>query len=491
MRSFSAPMSVSLIAALLSGCAVGPNYQPPVTNLPDHFQHAMNAGEPATSAQPELSTWWQGFNDPVMTRVIATALAQNLDLEQAAARVRQVRAGVESAQAALLPAAQASASAARAHESLDDPVIAAEANSIPGFNRNSYFYDVGMSASWEIDLFGGLRRGAEAARADYQATAAASTAARLEVIAETANTYVLVRTLQARREIARQEIQTASDRVKLIRMLVSRGLKPDYELRNAQADQAATMSSLPALDNALTEARNALDVLMGRMPGTPDPELDAIAPIPTPPSVETAGGPAEMLRRRPDVIAAERHLAASNARIGEAISDYYPKFSLYTLVGSTTTIGGHLFENPANEALGAFGLKWRLFDFGRVDAEVRAAKGRTAEALAAYRLSVLRATSDVENALSSVAKYDEQEKLLSEGEDSLAQSQASVAASYGKGRSSYLSVLDANSRLQAAQDSRLIAQAAKTHAVISSFKALGGGWNDENSGARQSLASSR
>ncbi|XBS70592.1 TolC family protein [Acerihabitans sp. KWT182] len=278
-----------------------------------------------------------------------------MDLAQAMARVDQIQAGIVSARSALLPSAALSAQAARAHLSLEDPVVAAEAASLPGYNRNSYDYSVAAGASWEIDLAGGLRRNAEAARADYQASQAAAIAARLKVISSTADTYVLVRTLQARLQLAQEEASTQRERVKLIGLLAARGLAPNTQLKQAEAAYAAVLATVPALQTGLVSARNSLDVLMGRNPGTHDARLDAYAPIPIAPSINTATGPAELLRRRPDIIAAERQLAASNARIGVALSDYYPKFSLSALAGSTTTVGDHLFASPANEALGVFG----------------------------------------------------------------------------------------------------------------------------------------
>lgn len=487
MRPSLSPLA--LAAIVLSACAVGPDYHRPTVELPEQFRGTADIGQrTAAPSAPELSSWWQGFNDPVLNRVVTTALAQNLDLAQAVARVSQARAGTESARAALLPSGQLSAQAARAHQSLEDPVVAAEASSIPGFNRNSYYYNVDAGASWEIDLFGGLRRSAEAAQAEYEATQAASAAARLEVIAATADTYVLVRTLQARLQLAREQTATQQDRVRLVRLLASRGLAPDWQLREAQGVLSEVSASVPALETGQVSARNALDVLMGRTPGTSDPDLDAIAPIPSAPAVQTAVGPADLLRRRPDIIVAERRLAASNARIGEALSDYYPKFSLSALMGSTTTVGGHLFDSPANVALGAFGLRWRLFDFGRVDAEVKAAKGKNAEALAAYRLSVLQATADIENAFSALVKREAQEKLFRDGETSLSHARDSIAAGYARGTSSYVNVLEADSRLEAIQDARIIAQSSAARAAIASFKALGGGWDDDKATIGQDVA---
>lgn len=488
---FSSALVVTATAAtvVIAGCAVGPDYQRPSMALPATFTGSTEVAQRAASTPaPPLSIWWKGFDDPELDRVVQLALAQNLDLAEALARIDQARAGLEGARAALLPSVGLSAQAARAHQSLEDPVVAAEAASLPGYNRNAYDYDVAAGASWEIDLAGGLRRGAEAARAEYQASEAAGAAARLEVVSATADTYVLVRTLQARLQLAREETDTHQRRTQLVSLLASRGLAPDWQLKQAQADLASVSAAVPALESGLVSARNALDVLMGRVPGMPDAALDAISPIPVAPAIDTATGPADLLRRRPDIIVAERRLAASNARIGEALSDYYPKFSLSALVGSTATVGSQLFQSPANETLGVLGLRWRLFDFGRVDAEVKAARGRRAEALAAYRLSVLHATADVENAFAGLAKYDRQQQILKTGMTAQASARDSISAGYGKGRNSYLDVLNADSTLQRLQDAQILAQSAAARSAIATFEALGGGWDDDHRNAEPSLA---
>jgi outer membrane protein TolC len=200
------------------------------------------------------------------------------------------------------------------------------------------------------------------------------------------------------------------------------------------------------------------------------------APIPQAPAISTAGGPAALLRRRPDIIAAERTLAASNARIGVAIAEYYPKFSLSGLVGMATTAAGGLFGGNSIQASGFLGLRWRLFDFGRVDAEIRAAKGRNAEALAAYRLTVLRASQDVENAFSTLVQQEARAAALAKGEASLTRAQQASLAAYRGGVVSLVEVLDADRRLLETRDGEIQARTAATRGAVASFRALGGGW---------------
>jgi outer membrane protein TolC len=189
------------------------------------------------------------------------------------------------------------------------------------------------------------------------------------------------------------------------------------------------------------------------------------------------GSPADLLQRRPDLIVAERQLAAANARVGEAMAEYYPKFSLSALIGSATAISsGNLFSSGANQMAGVLGLRWRLFDFGRIDAQLNLARGRDAEALAAYRQAVLRATEDVENAFSALVKRDEQATTLTRGETSLARARESSFVAYQRGTTSLIDVLHADETLLQTADARAQAQTESARAAIAAFKALGGGW---------------
>jgi len=226
-------------------------------------------------------------------------------------------------------------------------------------------------------------------------------------------------------------------------------------------------------------------VLLGAQPGTYRGELSSAAPVPVAPDLADTGTPAEMIRHRPDLIVAERRLAAANARIGVAISEYYPKFSLGALLGSATSISsGNLFTSGANQAQGVLGLRWRLFDFGRVDAQIAAARGREAEALAAYRLAVLRATEEVENSFSALVKRETQVGILTRGESALARARDNSLAAYKGGVVSLIEVLNADGSLLQVRDEKAQAQTEVARAAISSFRALGGGWDARNAGSK-------
>jgi NodT family efflux transporter outer membrane factor (OMF) lipoprotein len=391
--------------------------------------------------------------------------------------VTQARAGLGAATAALLPSASVEASGAKAHASTQTPtgrLLAAT----PNFDRDGALYEANVVAGWELDVFGGSRRDQEAARSEYEGARAGVAAARLAVAAQTADTYMLVRGLQARLAVARQQVETQARLVETVRLQREQGVAAELQLQQALGALQQTKASIPVLEEGLEAALNAMDVLLGAQPGTYRAELAVAAPIPGAPGLAEAGGPAELLRRRPDLVVAEQRLRASNAQIGSALSQYFPKFSLSGLAGTATTASGGLFESPASQAQGVLGLRWRLFDFGRVGAEVSAARGRKAESLAAYQQSVLRATEDVENAFSSLVKRERQERVLAEGEVSLARARDASQAAYEAGVVSLIEVLDADARLLAVRDARVQARTEAARASIRSFQALGGGWRE-------------
>jgi NodT family efflux transporter outer membrane factor (OMF) lipoprotein len=428
-----------------------------------------------SEAKVDLVTWWRSFDDPLLASLVERALAQNLDLQQASARVAQARAALRHANADLLPSGQVSGQASEAYQSLETQQ-GRIASALPGFEREAQGYELNLGASWELDLFGGKDAARDAARANWQASAAAATAARLTVAAQTADTYIAIRSLQARLDVARGQQQIQQQLVDLIELRYRKGVTAELQLQQAQGALARVSASVPELQQNLDKAMNALDILLGLQPGTTRPELAAAAPIPAAPAVSSAGGPAALLRRRPDIIAAERTLAASNARIGVAMAEYYPKFSLGGLLGTATMGLGGLFGGNATQAGGILGLRWRLFDFGRIDAEIAAAKGRNTEALAAYRLTVLRASEDVENAFSALINQQQRAQILVQGHTSWTKARASAFAGYKGGVSTLLDVLDADQHLLENRDAEIQAKAAAARAAVASFRALGGGW---------------
>lgn len=488
IMSLRRPLVFLTIVAVLSACAVGPDYHRPDAPLAQRYM----TQPPASSAKApiaELSAWWEGFNDPLLKHYVSLALTRNLDLAQAVAQITQARARLGTANAALLPSASVSASAARAYQSVDTP-LGQLLNATPGYERWGTEYETNLEAGWEIDIFGGLRRQREAALADYSATQAAAVATRLAVAAQTADIYVTIRGFQARLDIATRQVQTQQALLADVKLLYSKGAAADYQVQQAQGALDQVQASVPVLDAALDAASNSLDVMLGTPPGTHRAELSPPSPIPVAPSLADMGTPADLLQRRPDLIAAERHLAAANARIGAAIGEYYPTVSLNAFLGSATSAAaGTLFSGGANQAAGLVGLRWRLFDFARISADVNEAKGADARALAAYRQAVLRASEDVENALSSLVNRKAQAATLSHAESSFSRAKDSSMTAYRSGAASFIDVLHANETLLQAADARAQAQTESARAAISTFKALGGGWDPASHDTQTSLTS--
>lgn len=481
------PRSLALVLSVgvLTGCAVGPAYRPPEIALSSTFLGQEGVDHRQVQHTADLQVWWAAFDDSLLTRFVSLAVEQNLDLAQAAARVAQSRASLRYADAALLPTASVSASAARAYQSVETP-LGQVLDATPGFDRSGSAYEANLGASWEIDVFGGLRRGREAARAEYEASEAGAVATRLAVAAQTADVYVTIRGLQARIAIARQQVETRRQLLALVRLQYEKGIAAELQMNQAEGSLTQAEAQIPVLEAGLDSAMNALDVLLGVQPGTYRTQLAAVAPVPVAPGLAETGTPAEMIRRRPDLIVAERRLAAANARIGVAVSEYYPKFSLAALLGSATAIAsGNLFTGAASQAQGVLGLRWRLFDFGRVDAQIAAARGAEAEALATWRLAVLRATEDVENAFSTLVKREAQVGILTRGESSLTRARENSFAAYQGGVVSLIEVLDADSNLLQARDAKAKAQTEVARAAIASFRALGGGWDAPHAGSNR------
>jgi NodT family efflux transporter outer membrane factor (OMF) lipoprotein len=474
-------LAALVAAALLDACAVGPDYVRPAAPLPTEFHGQKALDQRSAVDKADLVRWWKGFGDPQLARFVELALAQDLDLAQASARVLQARAGLGAANAALLPSGNASGQAASAYQSVETP-LGQILNSRPGFDRHGHAYEADLGASWEVDVFAGLRRGREAAIADYQASEAGAAAARLAVAAQTADIYIGIRGLQARLDIAQRQVETQEDLLSKVRLLEGKGLAAGLQVSQAEGALAQARATVPALATALESAMNALDVMLGSVPGTHRAELAGPGAIPSAPRIANTGSPADLLRRRPDLIVAERRLAASNARIGVAVAEYYPKFSLSGLIGSATSMSsGNLFSSGADQAAGVLGLRWRLFDFGRIDAQIDQAKGQQAEMLAAYRLAALRATEDVEDAFSALVKREEQAALLAQGVESLGRARGASLAAYQKGVVSLIEVLQADENLLRASDARAQAQTESALAAVAAFKALGGGWQADAS----------
>src|SRR5947199_3146905 len=342
-RKFTLGMGLALaLSASMIGCAVGPKYHRPTVNL-EPFHNAPSIEARTTSLPaPPLDQWWTGFHDPQLTRIVKRALDQNLDLAVAMARVQQARAAAQGAGAQRMPSGNLYTSTTTLSQSTES-MTGRLGSQLPGYDRHQNYYDLGFIASWETDLFGGLKKGAQAATAEAQAAEAGHTGTRITVAAEGADAYMQIRGAQARLNFAKDQIATDEHLVELVQQRKDAGVASDRELAQAQALLSQAKATVPLLTVSLEAQLNRLDVLMGAQPGTYAAELSSVADIPDVPQISGYGTPTDLLRRRPDIIAAERMVAASNARIGQALSEYYPKLSVSGIVGSQALAPAHLF----------------------------------------------------------------------------------------------------------------------------------------------------
>lgn len=469
MRLRRSPIYV-VTAVMLTACAVGPDYRRPEIHLTSTYV----GGNALRASAATSDTWWGEFNDPLLNRVVERALAQNLDIAQVQARVDQARAAARAAGAALTPSLVAVGSAESVHQSLKSPF--GEIAHAVGAARNYGDYALGTDASWELDLFGGLRRGREAAMAEMASAEVAAGAVRISIAAEAADGYLALRGLQARLAVAAEQEETENKLVELIRQRFEQGVSSNRELQRAVGALEGVRASIPPLRAAIDGQLNRLDVLMGVQAGTYRAELLPPKVVPIAPQPSGSLTPADLLRRRPDVIAAERRVAAANARIGAALAEYYPHVSLTGALGLESLGSRDLFTGDALQAAGIAGLRWRLFDFGRVDAEVAAARGRNAEALAAYRAAVLRASEDVESALSRFTQSSIETGVLEREIVALRAARGQTQLAYQNGAVALIDVLDADRELLSASDALAAASAETSRASVAAFRALGGGW---------------
>lgn len=466
-----------IVSAVLAGCAVGPDYVAPHDEMASFHSTKQVADRQTTLPAPKLDTWWIGFNDPELEKVVRRALDQNLSLRASIARVAQARAAAQAAGAALLPTVDAGASYTAEHQSVQSP-LGALASAFPNYSRDQKEYVVGATASWEIDLAGGLRRAHAAARDEEQAAEAQQLGTRITIAADAADAYLQIRGLQARLSVAQDQVDTDAHLLELVRARRQAGAADEREVAQAEALLRQARATLPSLRVALEAQLNRLDVLMGAQPGTYAAELGTNAgAIPDVPAIGTGDQPVDVLRRRPDIIAAERHLAASNEEIGVSLSGYYPKISLAGALGFDSITTNHLLSARSFQPVGTGALQWRLFDFGKVDAEVKNARGAYAEALAEYREAALKATEDVEDAFVTLSQTELRAQELQQEVVALTRARDLSEKAYRAGSITLTDVLDADRQLLGSRDDLDATKADAARAAVRTFRALGGGWD--------------
>lgn len=463
------PISGILLALILAGCAVGPDYEGPEIEFTPEFSPLAAQADVLNDGQDVEGAWWQSFEDPMLTELVDRALARNSDLRAAVARVEQSLAQRRAAAAGLYPQLNLGSSAGRSRQS--------EVGTLPpGAPVEHSVYELGGSASWELDLFGRVRRATEAADAQLEAVFEDRRGVLIAVVGEVAASYVELRSIQRQIGIAESNRRTAERTLELTRLLFDQQLAQELDLRRARADVQELQASEDELRGAERQAAARLAFLIGEPAGT---SMDALL-TPTDhelvvPVIPT-GLASELLTRRPDVRAAERRLAAASAKIGVAEAARFPSFSLTGALSTLATSVDGLFSS-ASEAWSYAGVvNWPLFDGGRMTAEIDAANARYREAAAAYEGTVLRALADAEDAFARYVYAVKQTESLDRALEDRQRSLDLARLRYQAEIDSLFPVLDAQRRLLSLQSRRAAAQRDELIAAVGVFRALGGGW---------------
>ncbi len=451
---------------LLQGCAVGPDYQAPETQVPDQWQQKVTAG------QVDLQTWWTLLDDPVLDSLIERSTQGNLTLRIAVARIVEARAQLGIASGQYWPTFDARGAYSYGRSSENGSGGAA---GIGG--TTSGLHTLGIDATWEIDAFGRIERSVESAAASMQASFENFRDLQVTLYGEVAINYVLVRSLQERIAYATENIKLQRQTLQLTRDRRNAELVPELDVSQAELNLASTEAAVPTLQIQLTQSINRLAVLIGSPPGTLQDELKAAKPIPDGPDQLLTGLPTELLRQRPDIRQAERQLAAQTAQIGVAKAALYPTFSLS---------GTFAFEAESASDLGSWGsrtfsivpaVRWNIFDGNRIRSNIVVQEARTDQLLLQYEETVLRALEEVEGSMVAYLQEKERAAALFRSVTASRKSVELVNTLYKNGLVDFQNVLDMQ-RSRAAQEDQLAASEGQvTQNLVGVYKALGGGWS--------------
>ncbi|MCX7007169.1 MAG: efflux transporter outer membrane subunit [Kiritimatiellaeota bacterium] len=455
-------METGALLLLLSGCMVGPDYKPPQYPVPTVW-NSTAATQPVA-----LTNWWTKFNDATLNSLIARAIATNLDLKIAESNVRQARAQRGIVASGFWPTLDASGQYRRQSSS----------GGSSGLSISGDMYQAGLDAAWEIDIFGGVRRGIEAADADVLVTMENRRATLVSLTAEVALNYLNLRGYQQQLAIARENI-VAQERSAALTRKRFPAFASKLDVVNAEAQVATTRAAIPVLESAARQTIFALSILLAREPAALAGELEAAAPLPiTPPDVP-AGLPSDLLRRRPDVRAAEAALHGATARIGVATADLFPKFALTGSIGtSSTTPSGLVNWNNRVYSAGPT-VSWNIFAAGRIAANIEAQNEAERQALLIYQKTVLTALGDVEGALVAYVKEQQHREALAAAVASNQEAVQLAARLYTEGQTDFLNVVSAQRSLYSVQDALVQSERSIATNLIALYKALGGGWENE------------
>ena len=469
-KEFSRSLATAGVAAVLAGCTVGPNYRGAPTVAPEasHANAFMRAPKDVAPTAPSLARWWESLGDQELNKLVNAALTRSPDILVAEARLRESRAGLRQQQRNELP--KASASAAYLHARLPESSLGL---------GSANLYNLAFDATWEVDLFGGTRRAIEAASADAAAVEADLADTHVQLSAEVAQAYVDLRDQQQRIALVRQSAELEEQVLTLTQQRREQGVASDLDVERIRTQVENTRQSIIPLDAQIIESLDKLAVLTGNEPGALDSELATASPLPTLPEAVAVGDPAALLKRRPDIRAAEWHLVSSNAQIGEHVADWFPKLTLLGSLGYSAATPGHLVRSQNFLWVGAPLLQWNALDFGRTKAKVDQAKAGYEEAEAKYQSTVLDALRDANVALSRYGHQRDNVVSLRNVETSAARAAELTRQRYRAGTTSALDWLDAERTRFSAEQNRIAADAELIKDYVALQKSLGLGWQSQ------------
>ena len=465
----------AVVAVALSACAaVGPDYKPPEVPVPDAWESAAIEG--LTEGTATLQTWWRAMDDPVLESLVQRAEDSNLTLQEAAARVHEARGILGVARGGRVPDSSAGGSVQRFEGSDNSQLGQIAPNGLAATN----LFDLGVGASWEVDVFGRVRRSVESADAAFEASIEDYRDVLVSLFAEVARTYIDLRTTQARLRYAEKNIAAQRDSFLLTQDLFKRGATAALDVAQAESNLRSSEAAIPRLHIAMNSTVNRMAVLLGETPGALTSELVESKPIPSPPGNIAAGIPADMLRQRADVRRAERLLASQTARIGVATAELYPRFSLGGFFGFQSTDIDSLFDSPSQTWGVSLPFRWLIFDGGRVRSFIDVEEARAEQQLARYELTLLVAYEEVENALVSYALEQHSARSLRQAVGASRQAVNLVELQYRSGLTNFQNFLDMQRFLFRQEDQLAVSEGQVIQNLISLYTALGGGWDPDS-----------
>lgn len=455
------------LALALSACAVGPDYRHPNTTAATDF-----GGREAaifSTAAPTIE-FWNTFQDPLLTRLVEDALRANTDLRVAVARLDQARAITRESRLDLLPTVTASGGYTRSRASAD------QAPGVPRDARDSNLNNASIDMAWELDLFGRVRSGVDANRADAAAVAEDLRALQVAVAAEVARNYFELRGAQEQLRVAQRNADNQRTTLDLTQVRLDSGRGTEFDTDRSRADLESTLSRIPALQATIATATHRLAVLNGRQPTELNSELQTPLPLPALPQSVAVGTPQELLRRRPDVAAAERRLAAATARVGVATADLFPRLTFGGSVGASATSLGDMFTRDGETFAFGPSISWAFLDLGRVRARIVAADANADANLALYEGTVLRALEETENALIGYSHAQLEGEHLQQSA-AASESAAKLAnLRFEGGAADFLQVLDAQRSQLNAENQLAQSQTRIAVSLVAVYKSVSGGW---------------